>query len=61
MPDEMITFNAACKYLGVPASKMRLMVRESAIRAWTLPMQRTWLFRRSDLERIKERMEKYSG
>lgn len=53
MADEMFTVMQAAMYLGVSPVDIRLMIRHGELRAWTLPMQRGLLVRRSDLEQFR--------
>ena len=54
MSDEMYTTRQAAIYLGVTEADIRLAVRENKLKAWTLPMQKSLLMRKSDLSRFRE-------
>lgn len=49
MPDEMYTTRQAALYLGVTEADIRLAIRQGKLRAWTLPLNRGLLVRKSDL------------
>jgi hypothetical protein len=54
MSDEMYTTRQAAIYLGVAEADIRLAVREHKLRAWSLPLQKGLLVRKSDLARFRE-------
>lgn len=54
MTDEMYTTKQAALYLGVTEGDVRNAVREGKLRAWSLPLQRGLLVRKSDLLRYRE-------
>lgn len=54
MNDEMYTTKQAAIYLGVTDADVRLAIREGKLRAWTMPMSRNLLVRRSDLMKLRE-------
>jgi excisionase family DNA binding protein len=54
MSDEMYTTRQAAIYLGITESDVRLAVREGKLKAWTLPMQKSLLMRKSDLSRFRD-------
>jgi len=49
MSDEMYTTRQAALYLGLTEADVRLAVREGKLRAWSLPLQKGLLVRKSDL------------
>ncbi len=54
MTDEMYTTKQAAIYLGLTEADVRLAIREGKLRAWSMPMSRNLLVRRSDLMRMRE-------
>lgn len=54
MTDEMYTTKQAALYLGIADGDVRLAIREGKLRAWSLPLQRGLLVRKSDLIRLRE-------
>lgn len=51
--EEMFTVEQAAQYIGGTEGQIKLMIREGALRAWSLPMQRGLLVRKSDLQSLK--------
>lgn len=49
--DEMYTIEQAATLAGVGAATIRLAIRSSELRAWTLPMKRALLVRKGDVQR----------
>lgn len=54
MADEMYTTRQAAIYLGVTEADIRLAVREHKLAAWSLPLQKGLLVRKSDLSRFRD-------
>jgi excisionase family DNA binding protein len=54
MTDEMYTTKQAALYLGLTEADIRLAVREGKLRAWSMPLQRGLLVRKTDLMRFRQ-------